>query len=117
MKTHTNPDGTTVSIPDSAYIGNGAHLAAGAIIGESAYILTMCAKYMGHIVPYADRVDIRIGCGQHSLEYWQEHGDEGAHRYGETAWWDSTGKRMLAFLAVEAEQYAEKYLKKESEAK
>ena len=38
MKIHTNPDGSTISVPASAVIGKEAHIAEGASIGKVAII-------------------------------------------------------------------------------
>ena len=97
-----------VDIGAGAVIRAGADIREGAVIGAGAIIATVCSKYTGNISPGKDGVLIRIGCEVHTAPDWTAHGPEYAAKHDETPWWESTGKRILAFLVGEAENYLTK---------
>jgi len=98
-----------------AYIGVGATIGAGAYIGARAYIearatiSTVCSKYTGNIIPYTDRIDIRIGCEIHAPEVWRKKGAALARKHKESKWWKDTGKNMIRFLLNEVATYERDY--------
>ena len=95
-------------IKGEAVIGVRAVIGTGAVIGEGAVIATLCTKYVGNIIPYENRVLIRIGCEIHNSDEWERDQVSIAEKYGELKWWKLTGRRMLEFLKKECQLYIER---------
>jgi len=91
-----------VSIGDDVRIGNYARIANDVSIGEGVSIASITHKYIGTLALGGSSVRIRIGCEIHSAAHWDNHGAELAERHKELAWWEATGKHMLDFLKVGA---------------
>ena len=89
---------------EGADIGEGAHIGEGAVIREGAYILVVYSKYDCHIIPYKDRVVIRIGCESHTIEEWEKLKEPLADQH-DRKWWDGPGCRILEFLKGEVKAY------------
>lgn len=100
--------GEGADIGAGAFIGAGADIRAGAFIREGAFILTVCSKYICNIIPYKDRVEIRIGCESHTVEDWEKLKEALADKH-DREWWDKTGARIYEFLKGEVAQYLKDY--------
>ena len=101
--------GKRAVIEAGAVIGADAVIRKRAVIGAGAVIASVCAKYVGNIIPYKDHVDIRIGCEVHDVETWDKKGKVLARNHRELEWWEKTGKNMLKFLKAEVVNYINQY--------
>ena len=101
--------GTRALIGEGAIIGTRALIGEGADIREGAVIITLCDKYTGNISPTLDTVWLRIGCEIHPLSKWATEAEEIAQphcqKINDKLWWETRGRRMLAYLMEEAELY------------
>ena len=91
-----------------AVIGERAVIGAGAVIREGAIIATICHRYTGNIVPMKDMILLRLGCEMHTADEWAKEGAKICQKHNELAWWESTGERIIYFLAAEACLYEDK---------
>jgi len=98
-----------VMIESGAWIESGAVIGSGAVIESGAVVGVVHHKYNGNIIPYKDRIDIRVGCEIHAPEVWKKKGAALARMHRESKWWQDTGKHMLKFLLNEAANYERDY--------
>ena len=96
-------------IERDAWIESGARIGSSAVIRSGARIGSVSSKFTGNISPTKEGMNMRIGCEIHSLEEWTKRGAAIARKVGESEWWESTGKAMLAYLVNEANVYLLKY--------
>jgi len=96
-------------IESGAWIESGAVIGSGAVIESGAVVGVVHHKYNGNIIPYKDRIDIRVGCEIHAPEVWKKKGAALARMHRESKWWQDTGKHMLKFLLNEAANYERDY--------
>ena len=101
--------GSDVSLGDGVRLGNYTSLGNGVSLGDDVRIdgrfLTIQDKYVCHILPTPDGMNIRLGCKVHCIDDWDKHGAAYARSANESLWWEETGKYIYQLLRGEAERY------------
>ncbi len=92
---------------DNAWVGDNAVVGYNAWVGKAIFILVICSKYNCNIIPYEDRIEIRIGCESHTIEDWELLKEELADKH-DREWWDAAGSRVYEFLKGEVVAYQRK---------